>query len=85
MSWITLRTTSFRWEAELLEQILAAHEVPARIVDLGVMPYTGLGSPAALQVLSEDLKTASLLLSPLEEGLSTEEVSEEPFPKGRED
>ncbi len=67
MSWITLKTTSARWEAELMYQLLAAHDIPARILDLGMVSYFGAGSPAALQVRLEDRWTALLLLSPLEE------------------
>ncbi|MBD1862012.1 MULTISPECIES: hypothetical protein [Trichocoleus] len=67
MSWITLRTTSTRWEAEIMQQVLAAHQIPARVLDLGVAPYLGLGSPAALQVRVEDQWTALLLISPVEE------------------
>ncbi|MFM7449254.1 MAG: hypothetical protein ACKO24_11730 [Leptolyngbyaceae cyanobacterium] len=66
VSWITLRTTNFYWEAELMQQILAAHEIPSRILDLGASPYMGGGSPAALQVRTEDQWTALLLLSPIE-------------------
>ena len=67
MSWITLKTTSFRWEAELMQQLLAAHQIPTRIVDLGIASYLGAGSATALQVLPEDEPTASLLISPIEE------------------
>ena len=67
MSWITLRTTSFRPEAELMQQLLAAHQIPARIVDLGIASYFGAGSATALQVLPEDQRTASLLISPVED------------------
>lgn len=63
MIWITLKTTSFRWEAELMQQLLAAHQIPTRILDLGILSYLGAGSPAALQVRSEDQLTALLLLS----------------------
>lgn len=72
MSWITLKTTTTRWEAELMQQLLMAHEVPARIVDLGAVSYFGSGSPTALQVHAEDQWTALLLLSS-----PTEELSEE--------
>ncbi|MFM9264092.1 hypothetical protein [Tychonema sp. BBK16] len=67
MSWITLTTTSFRWEAELMQQILAAQQIPARIVDLGIASYLGSGSATALQVLPEHQETASLLISSIEE------------------
>lgn len=67
VSWITLKTTSLRWEAELMQQILEAHDIPARIVDLGASPYFGMGSPAALQVRVSDRWTALLLLSPVDE------------------
>jgi hypothetical protein len=32
-----------------MQQVLAAHEIPTRIVDLGAGSYLGAGSPAALQ------------------------------------
>ncbi|MCL1471552.1 hypothetical protein [Argonema antarcticum] len=73
MSWISLKTTPTRWEAELMQQILAAHQIPTRIIDLGIGSYMGTGSPAALQVRSQDRWTALLLLSPLEEEQAPEE------------
>lgn len=75
MSWITLKTTGTYWEAELMQQMLAAHEIPARIIHQGVASYLGVGCPAALQVRSEDQWTALLLLSPIEDG--SPETSEE--------
>lgn len=65
--WITLKITSARWEAELMEQMLAAHDIPSRIIDIGLGFACGQGSQAALQVLSKDRWTASLLLSPVED------------------
>jgi hypothetical protein len=50
-----------------MQQVLAAHQIPARIVDLGIVSYLGSGSPAALQVRSEDQFAALLLLSPIAE------------------
>ena len=50
-----------------MQQLLAAHHIPARIVDLGMAAYLGTGSPAALQVQAKDEWTALLLLSPVEE------------------
>ncbi|MBE9016468.1 hypothetical protein C7B79_34720 [Chroococcidiopsis cubana CCALA 043] len=67
MNWMTLRTTSWRWEAELMQQLLEAHGIPTRILDLGSTSYFGAGSPAALQVYAKDRWTALLLLSPIEE------------------
>lgn len=64
--WITLKTTSARWEAELMQQVLASHQIPARVQDLGVATYLGSGSPTALQVHPEDQWLALLLLSPIE-------------------
>ena len=72
MFWITLRTTSGRWEAELMQQILTAHQIQSRIIDLGSLPYLGLGSPAALQVQADDRWTATLLLSPIEDAETQE-------------
>ncbi len=47
-------------------QLLTAHDIPARIVDLGIASYFGSGSPAALQVHAQDRWAALLLLSPIE-------------------
>ncbi|GAB1542198.1 hypothetical protein NUACC21_48720 [Scytonema sp. NUACC21] len=71
MTWITLLTTSARWQAELMQQMLAAHHIPTRIIDLGVKSYLGAGTPAALQVRLKDKWAALLLLSPLEEEQET--------------
>lgn len=67
VSWITLKTTSARWEAELMQQLLAAHEIPSRVLNIGAGSYFGQGSPAILQVRPQDQWTALLLLSPPEE------------------
>ncbi len=72
--WITLRTTSSRWEAELMQQILEAHDISSRVVGLGIESYFGTGIPAALQVQAIDQWTALLLLSPDEEQLVDDEV-----------
>jgi hypothetical protein len=69
VSWITIRTTPGRWEAELLQEMLKAHDIPSRVIDIGLGIYCGQGSQAALQVRSQDRWTALLLLSPLEESL----------------
>ena len=50
-----------------MQQMLAAHQIPSRILDLGVAPYFGAGSPTALQVQSQDRWAALLLLSPIQE------------------
>jgi hypothetical protein len=50
-----------------MQQILEAHGIPTRILDLGSTSYFGAGSPAALQVYAKDRWTALLLLSPIEE------------------
>jgi len=50
-----------------MQQLLAAHEIPARIVDLGIASYLGAGSATALQVLPEHQRTALLLISPVED------------------
>lgn len=71
MSWITLKTTAVRWEAEFMQQVLEAHEIPTRILDLGVSSYLGMGSPTALQVPPEYQWTALLLLSPIDEELES--------------
>ena len=45
MTWMTVKTTRFRWEAELIQQVLIAHEISVRIIDLGIESYMGQGSP----------------------------------------
>ncbi|MDJ1185003.1 putative signal transducing protein [Roseofilum casamattae] len=67
MSWITIRTTSSRWEAELIEQLLADRDIPARLLDYGAMAYLGMGSPTTVQVPLECRWSALLLLSQIEE------------------
>lgn len=71
--WTTVKTTSLRWEAEFMQQVLAAHEIPARIIDLGIESYMGQGSPTALQVQAEDEQLAIRLLTAVDE---TTEASE---------
>ncbi|GBF81986.1 hypothetical protein [Aphanothece sacrum] len=63
VSWITIRTTRARWEAEFMQQMLASYDISSRVIDIGVGIYCGHGSQAALQVPSPDQWTALLLLS----------------------
>jgi hypothetical protein len=67
VSWITLRTTKARWEADLMQQMLAAYDIPSRVIEIGGGIYFGQGTQAALQVRSQDRWTALLLLSPPED------------------
>jgi hypothetical protein len=67
VSWITLKTTKARWEAELMQQILNAYDIPCRVLNIGAGIYCGDGSQAALQVRTKDQWTALLLLSPAED------------------
>lgn len=71
MLWVTVRNTGLRWEAELLQQVLIAHHIPARVVALGIGFYMGQGSPAALQVPTDDAQTALNLLEPMAETAET--------------
>lgn len=50
-----------------MQQMLAVHGIPARIVDWGAAPCLGAGSPTALQVRSHEYWDALLLLSPVDE------------------
>jgi hypothetical protein len=68
VSWITLKTTKARWEADLMQQILNAYDIPCRVLNIGAGIYCGDGSQAALQVRTKDRWTALLLLSPAEDG-----------------
>ena len=72
VSWITIKIVSSRWEAELMEQILAGHEIPSRIIQVGASGCF-LAGETALQVLSPDRWTALLLLSPKEEELESDD------------
>ena len=67
MSWITLKTTKARWEADLMQQILSAYNIPCRVINIGAGIYCGEGAQAALQVRTKDRWTALLLLSPPED------------------
>ena len=68
MPWITLQTTNARWEADLMQQLLAAYQIPSRVIELGVGVYFGQGSQAALQVHPQDRDTALMIISsPTEE------------------
>lgn len=50
-----------------MQQMLAVHEIPARVVCQGIAAHFGCDVPAALQVRAQDRWTALLLLSPIEE------------------
>lgn len=52
-----------------MQQMLVAHDIPARVVSQGIAAHFGCGVPAALQVRPQDRWTALLLLSPLEENI----------------
>lgn len=66
--WITIKTTRARWEAELMQQLLASYDIPSRVIDTGLGIYCGQGTQAALQVRSSEQWTALLLLSTPEDG-----------------
>lgn len=68
MTWITLKTCLY-WEADLMQQLLAAHHITTRIVAQGLIAHLGAATPVALQVQPQDQWTALLLLSPVEEEL----------------
>lgn len=55
-----------------MQQLLEAHAIPTRILDLGAVSYLGVGSPAALQVPVSEQMTALLLLSPINEDAGSE-------------
>lgn len=74
MVWITLKTTDTYWEAELMLQMLVAHQIAARVVPHGVLSQFGCGTPAALQVQPQDRWTALLLLSPVDENLNDDQL-----------
>lgn len=67
ITWITVRTTDYRWEAELMQQILTAQGIPNRVIAQGSTAYPGCGVSDALQVPLYEQWTALLLLSPVEE------------------
>ncbi|NEQ95592.1 MAG: hypothetical protein F6K30_02465 [Cyanothece sp. SIO2G6] len=68
MNWITIKHTDNHWEAELMQQLLLAHGIQARIVGQGIgSAYLGSGSSCVLQVSPRDRWTALLLLSPVDD------------------
>jgi predicted alpha/beta hydrolase family esterase len=67
VEWVTLRTTTAQWEAELMQQMLAAHQIPSRIVPHGVVSHFGCAVSTLLQVRCQDQWTALLLLSLIDE------------------
>ncbi|CAD5925679.1 DUF2007 domain-containing protein [Planktothrix agardhii] len=71
MSWITIHTTALRWEAEFMQQVLEAQDIPTRVIDLGVSSSLGMGSPVGLQVPLAHRWEALLLLSPIDEELES--------------
>ena len=54
-----------------MQRILAAHEIPARVINHGITTHFGCGTELALQVRSQDQWEALLLLSPIEEDKET--------------
>jgi hypothetical protein len=50
-----------------MQQILASHSIPSRVIDIGMGIYFGQGSQCAVQVRIQDRWTALLLLSPPED------------------
>lgn len=50
-----------------MQQMIAAHGIPARVVLQGIAAHFGCGVPAALQVRPQDRWTALLLLSPIDD------------------
>lgn len=77
MTWLTFKTTGTRWEAELIQQMLAAHGIPVRVVNQGSAAHYGCNIPAALQVHPQDRWTALLLSSPIEEEIKGEWTNDE--------
>jgi hypothetical protein len=66
VTWITLKTMPFRWEAELSQQLLESQGIAARLVDLGLSAYLGVGSLTALQVQAHSYQSALDLLTAFE-------------------
>lgn len=81
MSWVTLKTARYAWEAEMMAQILVAHRIPVQVVPLGGLACLGGGDAAELRVRAADRWTALLLLSPPEEDVPEEDAPEEDAPE----
>jgi hypothetical protein len=61
--WITIKITNTRWEADLMAEMLTVHDIPSRVIDIGIGLCFGQINQAAVQVRSVDQWTALLLLS----------------------
>ncbi|BBD55114.1 MULTISPECIES: hypothetical protein [Planktothrix] len=68
---VNIHTTALRWEAEFMQQVLEAQDIPTRVIDLGVSSSLGMGSPVGLQVPLAHRWEALLLLSPIDEELES--------------
>ncbi len=80
VTWITLKTVPFRWEAELSQQLLESQGIAARLVDLGLSAYLGVGSLTALQVQLHSYQSALDLLAAIKvdsDAISAESESED--------
>lgn len=49
-----------------MQQILEAHSIPVRLLDLGLATYFGVGSLTALQVSQTEQQLAAALLDSIE-------------------
>jgi hypothetical protein len=69
VSWVTLKTTPYRWEADLITQILTAHEIPVQVLNCTGLPCLGGQGEMVIRVPVSERWTALLLVSPTDEDL----------------
>ncbi|MEO1133479.1 MAG: DUF2007 domain-containing protein [Cyanobacteria bacterium J06639_1] len=63
VDWVELQAVSSRWEAELLQQLLAGYDIPTRFRDVGMNAYFGSGAATTVLVRSRDLREARQILA----------------------
>ncbi|MEO0853398.1 MAG: DUF2007 domain-containing protein [Cyanobacteria bacterium J06648_11] len=63
MDWVELQAASSRWEAELVQQLLAGYDIPTRFRDVGMTAYFGSGAATTVLVRARDLVEARQIMA----------------------
>lgn len=63
MNWVELQAAASRWEAELVQQMLAGYNIPTRFRDVGMTAYFGCGAATTVLVRERDRAEAQQILA----------------------